>query len=102
VKSLATVLHGDAVTDSRPDVERVQFRPYEGVAPGRYLETFTMECDSRKDTVGNAIRREKSTVVPRASRSQESFPALEGLVVNRLRKRGLIGQNGSRNVVSAK
>lgn len=84
-KSLAMVLHSDAVSDHGTDAhEKVQILPYQGVSPSRYLELFSMEGRPRKDSAGNLIRLEKRRTTPASQVSLESLPTLEGLVVSKL------------------
>ena len=88
-KSLAIQLHGDAITESENDKDLVQFLPYDGVAPSRYLALFRMTPDSRKRN-GLVMRVDPSTARPKLEKSLEALPALEGLVVKSLRNKKLV------------
>lgn len=88
-KSLAIKLHGDAITESENDKDHVQFLPYDGVAPSRYLALFRMTPDSRKKN-GLVIRVDPSTASPKLEKSLEALPALEGLVVKSLQSKNLV------------
>lgn len=88
-KSLAIRLHGDAISESENDQERVRFLPYDGVAPSRYLALFRMIPDSRKKD-GLVIRVDPSKARPKLEKSLEALPALEGLVVKSLQSKQLV------------
>lgn len=42
-KSLALKLHGDAISENETDESKVRLLPFDGVAPGRYLDLFKMK-----------------------------------------------------------
>ncbi len=88
-KSLATKLHGDAISESEESTDRVRIVPFDGVAPSRYLSLFRMKPDSRKAD-GRMIRISPDVATPKLEKSLEALPALEGLVVRSLRERSLI------------
>jgi deoxycytidylate deaminase len=92
-KSLATKLHGDAVTENEKDQEHVRFLPYDGVAPVRYLALFRMTPDSRKKD-GRVIRVAPNVARPKLEKSLEALPALEGLVVKSLVSKRLVPEPG--------
>lgn len=48
LKSLATALHGDAVTEDVTSTSKVVFRQYEGVAPRSFLRLFRPKADRKK------------------------------------------------------
>jgi deoxycytidylate deaminase len=54
-KSLARTLHSDSlsVDQQRPDVTKVRFEPFVGLAPRRYLDCFAM--GTRKDKQGEVL-----------------------------------------------
>lgn len=87
-KSLAIKLHGDALTESDADIEKVRLIPYDGVAPTRYLSFFRMAANSRK-RAGKAVRISPVSASPRLKKSLEALPVLEGLVIESLRQRRL-------------
>lgn len=91
-KSLAVKLHGDALTESEQAVDKVRLIPYDGVAPTRYLSLFKMRRDSRKRH-GRVIRVAADRATPKLEKSLEALPALEGLVIESLRRRSLIEVN---------
>ena len=84
-KSLAMKLHNDSISEKETETDVVRILPYDGVAPGKYLELFEMKKDSRK-AEGVLIQRKQRDASPKCDVTLESLPALEGLVVNRLRK----------------
>jgi deoxycytidylate deaminase len=49
LKSLATELHKDAITENPDDRTKVVFRQYDGVAPRRYLRLFRPSADRKRD-----------------------------------------------------
>ena len=88
-KSLATKLHGDAMSELEQDRTKVRLVPYDGVAPSRYLSLFRMKADSRKRD-GKVIRVSPAGGTPKLEKSLEALPALEGLVVQSLVERKLV------------
>jgi deoxycytidylate deaminase len=87
-KSLAVKLHGDALSESEEDIDKVRLIPYSGVAPTRYLSFFRIPANSRKQS-GKVIRIAPTSASPRLKKSLEALPALEGLVIESLRQRAL-------------
>jgi deoxycytidylate deaminase len=99
-KSLASILHLDAIaTDAAPANERqVEFVPFVGVAPCRYMEMFSMPQRKRED--GATIAWNPGSAAPRISesdltylvREREEFGALQAILkqnraaLNRLRR----------------
>lgn len=88
-KSLATKLHDDAITEDESDTHKVRILPYDGVAPARYLKLFRVPQDSRKHK-GKLIVVDPRQSQPRFDKTLEALPALEGIVVDSLRKKNLI------------
>jgi hypothetical protein len=89
-KSLATKLHDDAITEDEETRDKVRILPFDGVSPRRYLDLFRMGASPRKAD-GVAIQFDPRRVRPVASGMLESVPALEGLVVQSLVSRKLLG-----------
>jgi deoxycytidylate deaminase len=104
-KSLATKLHGDAISERETDHEKVRLLPFSGVAPGRYLDLFRVPSDSRKGKDGLMIKLAPKDAWPRLEKSKEAFPTLEGLVVRSLAELKLIeaegGEDGEGNTPPA-
>jgi deoxycytidylate deaminase len=99
-KSLAMKLHDDAISEREVDVAKVRILPYDGVAPTKYLKLFRMESDSRKGSDGIMHPINAKSSRPRFEKSLEALPALEGIVLENLRKKNLIPekkQNGTGN-----
>jgi len=88
-KSLAIKLHGDAISERETDVEKVRLLPFDGVAPGRYLDLFKVRPDTRKSN-GLMIKISPKEAMPRLEKSMQAFPELEGLVVQSLARHQLI------------
>jgi deoxycytidylate deaminase len=83
-KSLASTLHLDAIaTDAAPSAEgQVEFVPFVGVAPRRYMELFTMP--RRKAEDGTAAVWEPATAQPRLSDDEPTYLVREWLEVSAL------------------
>ena len=88
-KSLAIKLHGDAISERETDTEKVRLLPFDGVAPGRYLDLFKVRPDTRKKN-GVMIKVAPKDAMPRLEKSMQAFPELEGLVVESLVRHKLI------------
>lgn len=88
-KSLAIKLHGDAISERETDAEKVRLLPFDGVAPGRYLDLFKVRPDTRKAN-GLMIKISPKEAMPRLEKSMQAFPELEGLVVQSLARHQLI------------
>ena len=88
-KSLAIKLHGDAISERETDIGKVQLLPFDGVAPGRYLDLFKVRPDTRKSN-GLMIKVAPKDAMPRLEKSMQAFPELEGLVVQSLARHKLI------------
>ncbi len=95
-KSLATKLHGDAISENESDTTKVRILPYDGVAPTKYLSLFRMTPDSRKFN-GKMIKINAKNATPRLEKSLEALPALEALVVKSLESKNLIIMKGVDN-----
>jgi cytidine deaminase len=90
-KSLASTLHLDAIaTDgSTPIGRQVEFLPFVGVAPRRYMELFSMV--RRKNEDGTAAVWKAATAEPRIAendptylvREEEEFGKLKAILVAR-------------------
>ncbi len=94
-KSLAIKLHGDSISESESETDKVRLLPYDGVAPTKYLKLFRMEPDSRKKD-GKMPQSDPKLSRPRFDKSLEAFPALEAIVVDNLKKKKLIPEgNGN-------
>jgi hypothetical protein len=79
----------DAISEKETDASHVRVLPYDGVAPSKYLDLFEMKRDSRKKA-GALIKRKPRDAAPKCDVTLESLPALEALVVNKLKERNLI------------
>lgn len=90
-KSLATKLHGDAITESETDTSKVRVLIYEGVAPRRYLALFRLPAGKdRKQKDGKMIKVHPKDALPVISTTLESIPILESLTVKRLQEQNLV------------
>ena len=89
IKSLATKLHDDAITENETDKTKVRILAYDGVAPSRYLKLFWMIPDSRKKD-GKLIKVDSKVALPKFDKSMEALTALEGIVVKGLEQKQLV------------
>lgn len=55
LKSLATVLHEDAISEDREETDKVIFRQFDGVSPGNFLRLFRPTADRKR---GGKLHRE--------------------------------------------
>ncbi len=99
-KSLATSLHGDAITEATDVAGKVKLIPYEGVAPRRFVELFEMRPHSRKKD-GKKISTPPQSAQAVIGVSLESFPVLEAFIVDELGDKGLIPKTAAPNEQSA-
>jgi len=93
---LAIKLHGDAISERETDTGKVRLLPFDGVAPGRYLDLFKVRPDSRKSN-GFMVKVPPKEAKPRLEKSMQAFPQLEGLVVKSLVGHKLITVEESSN-----
>jgi cytidine deaminase len=84
-KSLAGELHSDSmVIENALMRDRVVFKPFAGIAPGRYDELFNMA--QRKDKQGNALAWEAAKSTPRIERFVLSYLLVETVATNELKE----------------
>lgn len=89
-KSLAVKLHSDSICENETDGDRLAILPYEGVAPGRYLDLFGVTPEApRKDVQGGVSVRRPAEAGPKGEATLESLPVLEALIVNKLKDRAV-------------
>jgi deoxycytidylate deaminase len=97
-KSLAIKLHGDSISERETETEKVRLLPFDGVAPGRYLDLFKVLPDSRKQKgTGVMIKTAPKHAKPKLEKSMQAFPELEGLVVKSLARLKLIDVEEAKN-----
>jgi len=95
-KSLAIKLHGDAISESETEKDKVRLLLFDGVAPGRYLDLFKVRPDSRKKD-GMLIKTPLKESMPRLEKSMQAFPELESMVIRSLTKQKLIASTVLQN-----
>lgn len=88
-KSQALKLHEDAVTEDEGMTSKLRILPFDGVAPSRYLDLFSLSGGKRKEA-GQALKVDARRAHPVAKTTLESIPTLEGLVVESLVRRNLL------------
>lgn len=89
-KSLATKLHGDAITESENDINKVRIMMYEGVSPRRYLALFRIPTGKDRKEKGKMKLMDCKNATPVISTTLESIPVLESLTVHKLRQLHLV------------
>ncbi|MBC2596411.1 hypothetical protein H5P28_19250 [Ruficoccus amylovorans] len=94
-KSMAIRLHEDAITENVNNSNMVRVIPYEGIGPEMFARFFKMPEGGRKKNGKMIPTREKSAIL-RSSFSMRSYPQLESIVVESLKRKQLVG-NGSKN-----
>lgn len=90
-KSLATKLHSDSLTEKEDENKKVKIIPFDGVAPSRYLDFFSMGATGRKGKDGKML---KMKPFPVTASTMEAVSTLEGIVVNGLQS---AAENGTEN-----
>lgn len=83
-------MHEDSISEDEQATTKMRILPFDGVAPARYLDLFRMGSEPRKRD-GLAIKVDARTAHPVLKTTLESIPTLEGLVVNSLIQRNLLG-----------
>lgn len=94
-KSLATKLHGDAITEDENQMLKVRILPYEGVAPNRYLQLFRMHSSRKDPATGKFVEAVRSAARPKVAKTLEALPALEAVVVQGLTEKNLNNDSGA-------
>jgi deoxycytidylate deaminase len=92
VKSLCVRLHSDAITEDEAALDKVRILMYDGVAPRRYLDFFTMKTE-RKYKNGKLIAKDYKTVTPKSMISLQALPILEGQALHNLKDAGIISED---------
>lgn len=87
-KSLATRLHSDAITESESEKHKVRIVPFDGVAPARFLDLFSVGPIGRKDKTGKMLKF-RSTI-PVTAVTMEAVTTLEGLALRELQSSDLL------------
>jgi deoxycytidylate deaminase len=85
-KSLAVQLYPDSIAVDKADCSdgQIQFEPFVGVAPRRYVELFAMQ--ERKERNGKAIPFERKKAFPRFEGSPRAYISQETIALARLQK----------------
>lgn len=90
-KSLGLLLHDDALTEDENVKDKTKILMFDGVAPRRYLEFFTLHS-SRKDKFGKVILTNKKTKSPKTRLTLQAIPTLEVQSLRSLLKIGLLNE----------
>lgn len=89
-KSLCLTLHNDSLTEDESDTSKVRILLYDGVAPRRYLDFFSMNNDNRKNSDGTLKNIEFNTITPKNRLSLQAIPELENQAIHALTECGFI------------
>jgi len=82
-KSLALELHGDSISENDNEAEKMKILAFDGIAPKRYLDFFTLKSELRKQMfAGKKVVSVRAR--PKNDVSLESIKVLESLVVKNL------------------
>lgn len=79
-KSQAVKLHSDAITHDETDSGKLKILAFEGVAPNRYLDFFSIKNDRKID--GMYHKKEKADVKPQVDKMFEAVHTLEAAVAS--------------------
>ena len=93
-KSLGIKLHGDALTEDEKDQIKVRILAYDGVAPRRYLEFFSMKLE-RKSKDGRIIERNIKKALPKKRMSLQALPVLETQAIKVISASGILDNRRS-------
>lgn len=93
-KSLGIQLHGDALTENEEDTNKVRVLAYDGVAPRRYLEFFSMKLE-RKSKNGKIVLRKIETALPKKRMSLQALPMLETQAIKVISESGILEKRRS-------
>lgn len=89
VKSLCIDLHSDAITENEKEIGKVKILMYEGVAPRRYLEFFSMK-ENRKDANGQINKTKPKLSKPKTTMTLHALHTLEAQSLHILKESGYI------------
>lgn len=90
-KSLAIKLHGDAITETETETQKVRILTYEGVSPNRFLDLYRVKSNERKYK-GKLIKISPDSAMPKLHKSMEALYKLEAVVITALIKNEVIEQ----------
>jgi len=90
---LSIDLHNDSITENEEDDKKVVILMYNGVAPRRYMELFTMGNSARKEGgTGKVVTFIPDILEPKVAISLEAIPTLESAVLRLLMKKGILNE----------
>ena len=89
VKSLCLDLHSDSLTEDENSTDKVKILIYDGVAPRRFLDFFTMS-GARKDKNGDVLKQNLTNIAPKNRISLQAIPTLEQQAIHSLHEAGLL------------
>lgn len=92
-KSLGMLLHKDSLTENENEITKVRILPYDGVAPRKYLDFFSMNNSSRKMEDGKIKKIDLEAAVPKIRLSLQAIPELENQAIHSLYECGLINED---------
>jgi deoxycytidylate deaminase len=89
-KSLCLTLHKDSLTEDENDETKVRILLYDGVAPRRYLDFFSMNTDNRKEKNGVLKQHNYTQLSPKNRLSLQAIPELENQAIHALEECGFL------------
>jgi deoxycytidylate deaminase len=87
-KSLGIELHSDAITEKENESDKVRILIYDGVAPRRYLDFFSMRSPRKEN--GALKKPNKHLAVPKSRISLQALSTLEQQAIHSLNESGYI------------
>jgi deoxycytidylate deaminase len=84
LKSLATILHSDSITENETTDKKLRILLYDGVSPRIYNRMFNYQDISKKDKDGIYIRRITREALPRFMETLEALYSLESTATKKL------------------
>jgi deoxycytidylate deaminase len=85
-KSKAVALHADSITEDENIGNKLKILAYEGVAPGRFLDFFSIKNDRKIE--GKYVTQERAELKPQVDKMFEAVHTLEAVVAKGLQPNG--------------
>lgn len=90
-KSLGLTLHNDAITEDEESETKTKILMFDGVAPRRFLQFFTLSSP-RKNEYGKTFLVNKKMQKPKTRLTLQALPTLEMQSVHSLKSFGLLNE----------
>jgi len=98
-KSKAVALHSDAITEEENVTGKLKILAYEGVAPARYLDFFSIKNDRKIE--GKYVPKPKNELRPQVDKMFEAVHFLEAVVADGVLDKGGDGDGDGEGSVKA-